>query len=114
MDLNAVLDAFKALPEKERKKVIEAADEVVGGLLWVPNPGPQLAAYDSLADETFFGGSAGGGKSDLGIGVALNRSRSALILREYKKDAQELGDRLCGIVGSTAGWNRSDAIWRNG
>jgi hypothetical protein len=26
--------------------------------LWVPLPGPQQQAYDSLADEVFFGGAA--------------------------------------------------------
>jgi len=30
-------------------------------LVWFPNPGPQLEAYESPADELFYGGSAGGG-----------------------------------------------------
>lgn len=33
-----------------------------GAALWTPLPGPQTMAYDSLADETFYGGAAGGGK----------------------------------------------------
>lgn len=33
-----------------------------GSLIWKPNEGPQTLAYELLADETFYGGSAGGGK----------------------------------------------------
>ena len=29
--------------------------------IWFPNPGPQTLAYESPADELFYGGSAGGG-----------------------------------------------------
>lgn len=35
---------------------------ITGGPLWMPLPGPQMLAYDSLADVTGFGGAAGGGK----------------------------------------------------
>ena len=32
------------------------------GGIWGPNEGPQTMAYETLADETFYGGAAGGGK----------------------------------------------------
>src|SRR4051812_30287622 len=41
--------------------------------LWTPLPGPQTSARDSLADETLFGGAAGGGKSDWLLGTALTQ-----------------------------------------
>jgi hypothetical protein len=37
----------------------------------VPNVGPQTEAYFCEADELFYGGQAGGGKTDLLIGLAL-------------------------------------------
>lgn len=40
-------------------------------LLWAPQPGPQLQAFTSKADQLLYGGAAGGGKSDLAIGLAL-------------------------------------------
>lgn len=72
---------------------------------WVPNPGPQTAAFLSEADELFYGGQAGGGKSDLGIGLALTQHHKSLILREYNEDARSLGGRLIEIVGDPEGWN---------
>jgi hypothetical protein len=37
---------------------------------WVPLPGPQQQAYKSQADEVFFGGAAGPGKTQLLLGLA--------------------------------------------
>jgi hypothetical protein len=64
-------------------------------------------AYISEADELFFGGSAGGGKSDLIIGLALSAHINTLVIRlqstqltGFKNRIQELmmpGDRWQGI-----------------
>src|SRR5262245_34283594 len=37
---------------------------------WQPEPGPQQTAYDSAADIVLYGGAAGGGKTDLLLGLA--------------------------------------------
>lgn len=42
---------------------------------------PQQAALDSLADELFFGGAPGGGKSYLAIGAAITQHRNSIIFR---------------------------------
>ena len=42
-----------------------------GAPMWVPQPGPQSMAYDSRADITFYGGAAGGGKTDLLLGFLI-------------------------------------------
>jgi hypothetical protein len=47
------------------------------------NPTPQARALESPADELFYGGSAGGGKSDLLIGAALTRHKRSIIFRRY-------------------------------
>lgn len=52
--------------------------------LWSPFPGPQTAALYSEADELFYGGAAGGGKSDLLLGCAgLQHWRSAIFRRTF-------------------------------
>lgn len=114
MDLDQVLEALQGLPAGERAKLEEQALDETAAMRWVPNPGPQTEAYFSEADELYYGGEAGGGKSDLLIGLALNCHQRASIFREFKDDARELGRRLCQIVGHTTGWNDQNARWRNG
>ncbi len=57
---------------------------------WKPFPNtPQEQAYHSKADEVFFGGAGGGGKSSLAVGLALTRHRQSLILR---REASQVAD----------------------
>lgn len=49
--------------------------------LWQPNPGPQTDAFNSLADITGYGGAAGGGKTDLALGLAATQHRHSVIFR---------------------------------
>lgn len=52
--------------------------------LWKPFPGPQTAAYYSEADELFYGGAGGGGKTDLILGLATTAHTNSIIFRrEY-------------------------------
>lgn len=92
-----------------REQVMAATSEYV----WVPNPGPQTAALMSEADELFYGGTAGGGKSDLGIGAALTQHRSSLILRRFNEDARELAERMLEIVGNRNGYNGQLLLYNN-
>jgi len=48
---------------------------------WELLPGPQTQAANSPAFETLYGGSAGGGKSELLLWIARHRHRNSLILR---------------------------------
>lgn len=81
-------------------------------LLWVPNEGPQTEAYNSPADELFYGGQAGGGKTDLLIGLALTAHRRSLVLRRTNKEADKLVERFAEIIGHRNGWNGQDDVWR--
>lgn len=105
MDLNEIIDSLKSIPEKDKQEVIDDAVSTTSSMRWIPNPGPQTEAYFSEADEIFYGGQAGGGKSDLILGWAVNESEKALILRKYADDARELADRFIEINGGTGGWN---------
>jgi hypothetical protein len=74
---------------------------------WYPQSGPQALAYLSTADELFFGGSAGGGKSDLIIGLGMTAHLSSLVVRleatqltGFKERVKQLmmgGDRWQGV-----------------
>jgi hypothetical protein len=83
-----------------------------GHILWTPNDGPQKDAYDCGADELFYGGQAGGGKSELGLGLALTRHKRSLILRRINKDALKLADRVAEIVGHRRGYNGQLQRWK--
>jgi hypothetical protein len=63
MLLDELVARLTQLPGKTRTSTATMA--------WVPNPGPQAQAFVCEADELFYGGEAGGGKTDLGIGLAL-------------------------------------------
>lgn len=81
-------------------------------LVWFPNPGPQIQAYESEADELFYGGAAGGGKTDLLVGLSLTSHKRSLILRRTNKEASKLFERYMEILGTREGWNGQDNVWR--
>lgn len=80
--------------------------------LWLPLPGPQVTAYLTDADIIGFGGSAGGGKSDLAIGKALTQHEKTIIFRREATQLTGIIDRMVDIVGHRVGYNGADKIWR--
>jgi hypothetical protein len=100
-----------ATPE-QRDDLAEKAMTFTKDLVWVPNPGPQTAAKECLADELYFGGQAGGGKSDEVLGLALTEHERSLILRRFNDDAKSLAERAMVIAGSREGYNGQDQILR--
>src|SRR3954449_2488263 len=96
--LSEVLDTVAALPKKDREKVSQLARNSMASRPWVPNVGPQTEAYYSEADEIFYGGEAGGGKTDLGVGLALTEHKRSLILRRINKDAVKIKPRIEKIL----------------
>ena len=80
MLLDELLARLTELSEEGRKEAIDLAVQSTATMAWVPNPGPQTQAFLCEADELFYGGEAGGGKTDLGIGLALTAHRRAPLL----------------------------------
>lgn len=80
--------------------------------IWEPLPGPQTMAYYSEADIVGYGGAAGGGKTDLGVGLALTAHRKILIVREEATQLEGITDRLTEILGGRDGFNSQSKIWR--
>jgi hypothetical protein len=78
---------------------------------WVALPGPQTEAFNSEGDILFYGGSAGGGKSDLLLGLALTRHRNSIIFRREAVQLIGLQKRLLDeIMRTRKGWNGQDDI----
>lgn len=60
---------------------------------WEPLPGPQTMAYNSEADITGYGGAAGGGKTDLLLGLARTQHSKAVIFRDTYPNLKGMIDR---------------------
>lgn len=112
MTLDDILSRLGALPEGEKQKIESAALEATAARRFVPNIGPQTQAYFSLADEVFYGGGAGGGKSALLCGLAVEEHRKAIIFRREYPQIKGLVDEVQRQLGTRAGFNASDRIWR--
>lgn len=82
--------------------------------IWVPQEGPQTEAFESQADFLFYGGSAGGGKTDLIIGLALTQHLKSIIFRREGVQLLGIVERMAEIVGSRDGYNGQDRVWRIG
>ncbi len=85
--------------------------------LWTPLPGPQTEAYFCEADELFYGGQAGGGKTDLALGLAISAHKSSIIFRrEFKQlhGAEGLIERSRQLLGKCgASYNGQEMLWRD-
>jgi hypothetical protein len=76
LDLGSKQALAMAILERKRRQDRKAT-------AWTPFPGPQSEALRSAADFLFYGGAAGGGKSDLILGAAGGHKRSIIFRREY-------------------------------
>ncbi len=107
-DLDKIIAAYGALQGDEKAEADAAIASTIGDYPWVPNPGPQTMAYFSPADELLFGGEAGGGKSELLIGLALNEHDVSQIFRLQHNDrvalVRRLGEILDGIAAPPKGY----------
>jgi hypothetical protein len=80
--------------------------------LWMPQVGPQHAAYYSEADIVFYGGSAGGGKTDLLLGLCLTAQQHSIIFRREAVQLIGIEERMSKILGTRKGYNSQDGVWR--
>ncbi|HWK45120.1 MAG TPA: terminase [Stellaceae bacterium] len=84
------------------------------GVVWTPQPGPQTTAFLSAADRVFYGGAAGGGKTDLLLGLAaLGHRRSIVFRREYPQ-LRGIEERARELYGSAGRYNATTRLWRLG
>lgn len=110
LNVSAVLKAIQSMTSEQKR----ALDSVLleNAPIWVPQEGPQRAAYESEADILFYGGSAGGGKTDLLLGLSLSKQRNSIIFRRQGVQLIGLEERMAKILGSRNGYNGQTHIWR--
>jgi hypothetical protein len=105
--LDDLLARIKGLPEEARAELEKEVMTATSSMIWVPNPGPQTEAFKSLADIVLYGGAGGGGKSDLGLGLAFSSHQRSLVMRRKYSDLSGLTDRAIQINGTRKGFNGS-------
>jgi hypothetical protein len=89
--------------------------------IWSALPGPQSLAYNYAvsddnpipADEIFYGGAAGGGKTDLALGLAVTKHKRSLILRREATQLTGIIERSRQIIGANGRLNENTKIWRD-
>ncbi len=108
MTPDEALEHINRMSPEQRKRALEWYSEDVKLQVWRPLPGPQYLAYHSDADVIGFGGAAGGGKTDLAIGLALTKHHKVLFMRQHQTELTGIYDRLGEILG------RSDYRDRHG
>jgi hypothetical protein len=106
-----LLALYERLPDKDKREADQAVAAILAKSKWIPQPGPQIAAYFSLADELLFGGQAGGGKTDLLIGTALNEAHNSVIFRNGLNNLRDMEMRAAAIMGSRDGFNGQTHYW---
>lgn len=109
----ALIDAYlqRATPE-ERDEIMRLLEADMSARIWRAQVGRQSQAADSEADITGYGGSAGGGKTDLITGLALTEHQRSAIFRREKAQTEGIVQRMTEILGSSDGFNSQKAIWR--
>lgn len=110
--IDGVKRLYAAATERRQSKIARIAAERTADRLFVPNPGAQRMAYESKADELFFGGGAGGGKSALLCGLAVEEHARSIIFRREYPQLKGLIDEVTRMVGSHKGYNEQTRIWR--
>lgn len=97
MDIEALKQiplVWNKLSNHERKLILAQLDAIEEELMdWQPLPGPQTLAFESDAEIILYGGSAGGGKSELALGKAYQQHKRVLILRREFPQLAGLLDR---------------------
>lgn len=105
-NLDEVEDYLRGLPQSKLRE-IERQVAPVTKRVWLPQPGPQTTAYYSEADETLYGGAAGGGKSDLIAGLCTTAHTRSLVFRMQSEDLDALWDRIAEVASPIMGTNNT-------
>lgn len=84
---------------------------------WSPLPGPQTLALESAADIVGFGGAAGGGKTDLLLGMAALQHRRSIIFRREFPRVRAIIERSRELFAMNEdhakdSFNESSHLWR--
>lgn len=105
--LEEITEKLGLLAPEDNKLAKSQIQPSVLRMKWVPNPGPQTDAYFCPADVLLYGGQGGGGKSDLGLGLAFTAHQRSLIMRRKYANLSALTERAIKINETREGFNGS-------
>jgi len=75
---SATVESLPSLSKQEQELILLLSQE---DPIWLPQPGAQQRAWLTPADELYYGGQAGGGKTDLLLGLGLTAHQRTIIFR---------------------------------
>ena len=110
--LDELLKKLGALPPEEVLKIEQDAIDFTSGRYFIPNPGPQEAALESEADELFYGGAAGAGKTAMLVGLAIDHHERSIIIRREYPQIKGIVDETARMLGTREGYNGQDRVWK--
>ena len=106
--LDELLLRIESMSPQDRDQLERTVADATAGMRFVPLPGPQTAAWHCPADILLYGGEAGGGKSGLLCGLALQQHTQSLLMRRRAVDLEGGGgliSELLRLYGSRDGYS---------
>lgn len=110
MNRDEIAELWDYLTPSEQAEITRLFEQMP---IWTPMAGVQTQAYLSKATITGYGGAAGGGKTDLAVGLALTEHQRVLIVRDEAKQLTGITDRIIELVGHRKGFNSVNGVWTN-
>jgi hypothetical protein len=104
--------------ERERRRRLAAEPVAQARPVWTPQPGPQAVAAACQADVVGYGGAAGGGKTDLLLGLAGTAHRQSIIFRREFPRLRAIIERSREIFNASReshlqdSFNEQTHLWR--
>lgn len=99
LDLDAIERAIQGMsPDQRMRAQATVSAAGITKRVWLTQGGPQGAAFDSEADELLYGGAAGGGKTDLIVGLATTKHRNSVVYRRQSNDLDDFWARLTEVA----------------
>lgn len=111
LDLSRVKQDLNRLSLDDLRLIADRVLDFAPPRFFIPNIGPQTMAYLSEADEMFYGGAAGGGKTSLICALAVQEHSKSLILRRTFPRLSGIFDEVARITGSRDGLKEHKKIW---
>ena len=103
---------WEAATQEQRDEISYLLDNDLSRHIWRAQVGRQSQAADCLAFVLGYGGSAGGGKTDLIAGLSVTEHQRAGIFRNEKTQTEGIIQRLGEVLGGTSGYNSQKSIWK--
>ena len=104
---------LQKLKADRRKLAAKSKSSKKQSIDWSPRSEniPQCQAFEHPADRLLYGGAAGGGKSDLLLGLAFTAHEKSIIFRREYPQLAALEDRAKEIVDGQGSYNRMTKRW---